>query len=155
MVTSNLRKHLWLGEQRTGVGGAWNLDVWRRLGWSPLRRGCYPLGLGSRRLEVPPTAPAPTSHGAETHTSEKRAPSSGCVRLGYGNGSRKQNRLPQIKGAGSSSPAFGSPPSTFHSQNPGAAWKRKSCDVQSRSPVKYEKGNTELRDTSLAASAVM
>ena len=71
MVTSNLRKHLWLGEQRTGVGGAWNLDVWRRLGWSPLRRGCYPLGLGSRRLEVPPTAPAPTSHGAETPTSEK------------------------------------------------------------------------------------
>lgn len=153
MVTSNLRKHLWLGEQRTGVGGAWNLDVWRRLGWSPLRRGCYPLGLGSRSLEVPPL-PASTSHGAETQTSEKGAPSSGCVRLGYGNGSKNQNRLPQIKGAGSSS-AFGSPPSTFHSQNPGAAWKRKSCDVQSPSPVKYGKVNTELRDTSLVASTVM
>lgn len=56
MVTSNSRKQLvplWLGEQRAGVGGAWNLDVWRRLGWSPLRRGSYPLGLGSRHLEVP------------------------------------------------------------------------------------------------------
>ena len=56
----------------------------------------------------------PTSHGGETPTSEegvlspwvglqafrvaeKGAPSSGCVRLGCGNGSRNQKQLPQIK----------------------------------------------------------
>lgn len=132
MVTSNLRKQLvplWLGEQRTGVGGAWNLDVWRRLGWSPLRRGCYPLRLDSRHLEVPPPPqcgaaapppPTPRPRRAETPTSEKGAPSSGCVRLGYANTSRNQNQLPQIKGASPSSPAFGSPPRTFHSQKPGS-----------------------------------
>ena len=209
---------LWLGEQRAGVGSSWNLDVWRRLGWSPLRRECYPLGLGSRSLEVPPTPsahphgaetltsekrvlspwaelqefrgapppsaptshgaetptsekgvlspwaglqefrgpppPAPTPYGAETLTSEKGAPSSGCVRLGCGNGSRNQKQLPQIKGASPSPPASGSPPRTFHSQDLGAAWKRRSCDVQSPRPVEYGKENTELRDTSLVASTV-
>ena len=189
MITSNSRKQLvplWLGEQRAGVGSSWNLDVWRRLGWSPLRRECYPLGLSSRSLEVPPPPSAPTSHGAETPTSEKGvlspwaglqefrgppppaptpygaetltsekgAPSSGCVRLGCGNGSRNQKQLPQIKGASPSPPASGSPPRTFHSQDLGAAWKRRSCDVQSPRPVEYGKENTELRDTSLVASTV-
>lgn len=156
MITSNSRKQpvpLWLGEQRAGVGGSWNPDVWRRLGWSPLRRECYPLGLGSRSLEVPPTQ-RPPPHGAETLTSEKGAPSSGCVRLGCGNGSRNQKQLPQIKGASPSPPASGSPPRTFHSQDLGAAWKRRSCDVQSPRPVEYGKENTELRDTSLVASTV-
>ena len=111
----------------------------------PLRKGCYPLGLGSRSLEVPPTQ-RPPPHGAETLTSEKGAPSSGCVRLGCGNGSRNQKQLPQIKGASPSPPASGSPPRTFHSQDLGAAWKRRSCDVQSPRPVEYGKENTELRD---------
>ena len=47
---------------------------------------------------MPPTQ-RPPPHGAETLTSEKGAPSSGCVRLGCGNGSRNQKQLPQIKGA--------------------------------------------------------
>ena len=156
MITSNSRKQLvplWLGEQRAGVGSSWNLDVWRRLGWSPLRRECYSLGLGSRSLEVPPP-PAPTPYGAETLTSEKGAPSSGCVRLGCGNGSRNQKQLPEIKGASPSPPASGSPPRTFHPQDLGAAWKRRSCDMQSPRPVEYGKENRELRDTSLVASTV-